>query len=162
MGSTDQGWSSSLNSFDLFPKLSDEVRIKTYSGELTKKAVWRKAREAIWNLFFWLKISPVFFLYFLSAGAVISLLAGLCIGALLISEFSLYLTPQKLDRLYVDHTSRTQKLPIAFDITFPHVPCPLLILQTMDVAGTSQLDIDHKISKQDVLPNGTTLASVFS
>lgn len=61
--------------------------------------------------------------------------------------------PERLDRLVVDTTSRSQKLSITIDITFPHMPCPLLALQTMDVAGTSQLDVEHNLIKYDIHPD---------
>jgi len=155
--SDNSGWTKGFSSFDLFPKLSDEARVKTYSGTLFLRSSKRESPtwtcSSRWHLC-WSS--------FHLTGAIVSIVAIVCIFALLISEFLMYLNPERVDRLYVDHTSRTQMLPISFDISFPHIPCPLLTLQTMDVAGTSQLDIDHTISKRDILPNGEVAEARFT
>jgi len=100
-----------LKSFDAYPKLNEDFRVKTFGG------------------------------------AIISLTAIVLILLLFFSELSLYLSVETVDHLVVD-VSRGEKLRINFDITFPHIPCSLLSLDAMDVAGAHQLDVDHHIIKR--------------
>lgn len=91
-----------LKSFDFFPKLDDEVKVRTI------------------------------------VGAVVSVIAIISMLILFLTEFQSYLAEETIDRLSVD-TTRSEKLKINFDITFPHIPCSLLSIDAMDVSGAHQV-----------------------
>ena len=54
-----------------------------------------------------------------------------------------------VDHLYVN-TTRTEKLKVDFDISFPEIPCNLLSLDAMDDTGSSQRDAVHEIYKHKI------------
>jgi hypothetical protein len=111
---------ASLKSFDAYPKLHEDMKVRTVGG------------------------------------AAVSLVAGFFILILFVSELSYYLTVETVDHLYVD-TTRDAKLPIHFDVTFPHIPCSLLSLDAMDVSGSHQLDVSHNIRKKSLDPSGAAI-----
>lgn len=108
---------ASLKSFDAYPKMHEDMKVRTCSG------------------------------------AAVSIIAGVFIFLLFISELSYYLTTETVDHLYVD-VSRDEKLAIHFNVTFPHIPCSLLSLDAMDVSGEHQLDVHHNIKKKPLDPFG--------
>lgn len=85
-----------------------------------------------------------------------SIIAAVCILGLFISELLIYLTPDRVDRLQVD-TSRGEKLPIFVDVTFHSLPCQLLSLQAMDVAGSNQETLTHSFRKTPLDRSGRPL-----
>eukprot|EP00808_Paulinella_micropora_P026702 g73564.t1 len=87
------------------------------------------------------------------SGAAVSLTAVGFIIYLFISELTYWLQVDTVDHLYVD-TSRGERLPIHFNVTFPHIPCPLISVDAMDVTGAHQLDVNHDIYKISLDPNG--------
>lgn len=88
-----------------------------------------------------------------SSGAVISIVSGIVIALLVISEFSAYLSTQVHHELYVD-TSIGEQLQINFDVTFPRLPCAFVSVDLMDVSGKHELDVDHNIFKKRLQKDG--------
>jgi hypothetical protein len=74
-----------------------------------------------------------------------------------INYFYVYsLNKEIVDHLYVN-TTRSEKLDISFDISFPVVPCKLLSVDVFDETGEQQLDIGHSIYKHKLSPDGIAL-----
>ncbi|KAL6043020.1 Endoplasmic reticulum-Golgi intermediate compartment protein 3 [Balamuthia mandrillaris] len=91
------------------------------------------------------------------SGAAVSIISGLIIAWLFISELSLYLAVDVSPQLYVD-VSRGEKLQINLDITFPKLACSYLSVDAMDVSGEHQLDVDHNIYKRRLTETGKPLS----
>jgi len=81
-----------------------------------------------------------------SSGATVSIISCSVILLLFISELRSYFTPVTTDHLYVD-TTRSQRIRINVNITFPNMPCSGLNLVAMDVAGEQQIDVVNNIVK---------------
>ncbi|EME29362.1 uncharacterized protein Gasu_31910 [Galdieria sulphuraria] len=74
---------------------------------------------------------------------------------LIISEVGRYWKPQVTTHLVVDY-NREESFEIYLDITFPHIGCGALGLDTMDATGDSQLEVvNSKLSKFRVFQNGS-------
>eukprot|EP00794_Sanderia_malayensis_P011878 gene11879-13111_t len=86
-------------------------------------------------------------------GAGVTLVSGLIMLVLFVSELNYYLTTEVSPELFVD-TTRHQKLRINVDIHFRKLPCAYLSIDAMDVSGEQQTDIDHNIFKQRMDSNG--------
>ncbi|ELU18587.1 hypothetical protein CAPTEDRAFT_139951 [Capitella teleta] len=80
-------------------------------------------------------------------GAAVTIVSGILMFVLFVSEFNYYLTTEVHPELFVD-TARGQKLKINVDMTFPTVGCSFLTLDAMDVSGEQQIDVLHDIFKQ--------------
>jgi len=91
-------------------------------------------------------------------GAIASIVCGLIILVLVWGEFLYYLQVTVVPEITLDQ-DRNSKLNITFDVTFPHIGCAYLGVDTMDVSGNHQLDITHGVYKQRLREDGTDLAS---
>lgn len=92
------------------------------------------------------------------SGAAISVVAGVFMLVLFMSEFSSYLALDTQHELVVD-TSRGGHLRINMNITFRQMPCNVLSLDAMDISGEHQLDILHTIFKRRLDANGAPKAA---
>jgi len=92
------------------------------------------------------------------SGAVISLICGLIIVILVWGEFLYYLKVSVVPEITLDQY-RDKRLNVTFDITFPHIGCALLGVDTMDVSGNHQLDIRHGVFKQRLTSSGENIAT---
>ncbi|KAJ3116014.1 hypothetical protein HDU96_010662 [Phlyctochytrium bullatum] len=88
-----------------------------------------------------------------SAGAAVTLISAAIILLLLVSEFVDWQAVQVHPSLDVDR-ARKEKMTINLNITFPRIPCFLLSIDVMDVAGEHQNDVDHSIIKARLDPFG--------
>ncbi|KAG0309455.1 hypothetical protein BGZ98_002340 [Dissophora globulifera] len=89
-----------------------------------------------------------------STGAAVTLVSACIIFILLLGEFFDYRSIHLESSLVVDG-GRKEKMSIDFDITFPKIPCYILTLDVMDVAGEHQSDITHSVYKVQLSPDGT-------
>ncbi|XP_064652383.1 endoplasmic reticulum-Golgi intermediate compartment protein 3-like [Lineus longissimus] len=87
------------------------------------------------------------------AGAAVTIISGLIMLILFVSELNYYLTTEVHPELFVD-ISRGQKLKINIDITFPRVSCTYLTVDAMDVSGESQNDVDANLFKTRLTMEG--------
>ena len=86
-------------------------------------------------------------------GAAVTVISGILMFILFISELNYYMTVEIQPELFVD-TSRGQKLRINVDTTLPRLPCAFLSIDAMDVSGEQQIDVDHDIFKQRLNKDG--------
>lgn len=77
-----------------------------------------------------------------TAGAVVTLLGALLALILLIHETRAYFSNQRVTSMGVD-LERRHDLTIHLDITLPSVPCAVLSVAILDMAGTAESDVSH-------------------
>lgn len=93
-----------LKKFDAYPKTLEDFRIKTFYGAISE----------IFSEFFSFVI--IFFLF------LVTIVSGICMFGLFVSELSYYLSVEVHSELLVD-TTLEQKVKINFDIVFPKTGC---------------------------------------
>ncbi|KAF8976051.1 Endoplasmic reticulum-Golgi intermediate compartment protein 3 [Entomortierella lignicola] len=91
-----------------------------------------------------------------STGAVVTLASTLIIVILFFSEILNYRSIHIESSLIVD-SGLKERMSINLDITFPSIPCYVVTLDVMDVAGAHQTDVLHSIYKIQLAPDGTEL-----
>lgn len=74
------------------------------------------------------------------AGGVISITSLLFMAFLFITEFNTFMNVEVVDHIVVD-TTLNQKLPISLNITFPHLRCDEVSVDTVDSTGENQINI---------------------
>ncbi|XP_074606148.1 endoplasmic reticulum-Golgi intermediate compartment protein 3-like isoform X1 [Acropora palmata] len=89
-------------------------------------------------------------------GGAVTVISGLLMFILFVSELSFYLSTEVTPELYVD-TSRGQKLRINLDVLFPKLPCVYLSIDAMDVSGEQQIDVMHSILKRRMDVDGNPI-----
>jgi len=87
------------------------------------------------------------------SGAAVSIVSGVFIFWLFVSEFMYYLSTEVQPQLFVD-TTRGEKLRINVDVVFHNLPCAYLSVDAMDISGEHQLDVDHNIFKKRIGKDG--------
>lgn len=92
-----------------------------------------------------------------SSGAAISVVCCTIIAGLLLSELRAFFTPSASEQLHVD-TTRSARIHINFNMTFPSMPCSGLSLVAMDVAGEQQIDVVSNINKTRYSLDGRYIA----
>ncbi|KXN75102.1 DUF1692-domain-containing protein [Conidiobolus coronatus NRRL 28638] len=93
-----------------------------------------------------------------SAGALLTLLSGFIIFCLVVSQFNEYLQVTFKSELSVDK-SRGDSLPINLDITFPHITCDLLSIDSVQETGEHRIDLESSIFKTKLDENGNEMKS---
>jgi len=83
------------------------------------------------------------------SGGLISVVSIISMVILFMSELSDYLQVDIVDHIIVD-TTLNQKLPIGLNITFPHLRCDEVSVDTVDSMGENQVDIDGGLVKLDL------------
>ncbi|KAI1320089.1 hypothetical protein EDD11_002061 [Mortierella claussenii] len=91
-----------------------------------------------------------------STGAFVTLACTFIILILVLGELFDYRSIHVESSLVVD-SGKKEKMTIYFNITFPKMPCYILTMDVMDVAGNHQTDILHSIYKVQLSPDGTEL-----
>ncbi|XP_047114322.1 endoplasmic reticulum-Golgi intermediate compartment protein 3 isoform X2 [Schistocerca piceifrons] len=86
-------------------------------------------------------------------GATVTILSGIIMTLLFVSELQAYLSPDVSEELFVD-TSRGTKLRINLDIIIPSISCEFLVLDAMDTSGEQHLHIEHNIYKRRLDKSG--------
>ncbi|XP_049812251.1 endoplasmic reticulum-Golgi intermediate compartment protein 3 isoform X1 [Schistocerca nitens] len=86
-------------------------------------------------------------------GATVTILSGIIMTLLFVSELQAYLSPDISEELFVD-TSRGTKLRINLDIIIPSISCEFLVLDAMDTSGEQHLHIEHNIYKRRLDKSG--------
>jgi len=82
------------------------------------------------------------------SGGAISLASIIAMTLLFLTELNGYLTVEVVDHIIVD-TTLNQKLPIGMNVTFPHLRCDEISVDTVDSMGENQVDLHggmHKIN----------------
>jgi len=80
------------------------------------------------------------------SGGLISLMSIVTMVVLFFSELHTYLSVEVVDHIIVD-TTLNQKLPIGLNITFPHLRCDEVSVDTVDSMGENQVDIAGDLVK---------------
>ncbi|KAF9097612.1 hypothetical protein BGX23_008338 [Mortierella sp. AD031] len=86
-----------------------------------------------------------------STGATVTMASVLIILILFIGELFDYRAVHVESSLVVD-SGRKGKMSIDFDITFHKIPCYIMTLDVMDVAGEHQADVEHSIYMTQLAP----------
>ncbi|XP_074656982.1 endoplasmic reticulum-Golgi intermediate compartment protein 3-like [Tubulanus polymorphus] len=87
------------------------------------------------------------------SGAAVTLVSGILMLTLFLSELNFYLTTEVQPELFVD-VMREKKLKINVDVTFPKVACSFLTIDAMDVSGEQQIDVAANLFKTRLDING--------
>lgn len=87
------------------------------------------------------------------SGGLISVVSILVMIVVFVSEFNNYLAVDLVDHIIVD-TTLNQKLPIGLNVTFPHLRCDEVSVDTVDSMGENQVDIDGGLVKLNLDANG--------
>mmetsp|Transcript_78715 Transcript_78715/g.230945 ORF Transcript_78715/g.230945 Transcript_78715/m.230945 type:complete len:364 (-) Transcript_78715:53-1144(-) len=87
------------------------------------------------------------------SGGLISLVSIVIMTVLFISELNNYLAVEVVDHIIVD-TTLNQKLPIGLNITFPHLRCDEVSVDTVDSMGENQVDIAGDLVKVNLDARG--------
>ena len=95
-----------------------------------------------------------------SLGASVSVVCCVVIVLLVVSELRAYVAPTTLDQLHVD-TTRSARIHINFNLTFPSMPCSGFSLVAMDVAGEQQIDVVSNIVKTRLTLEGKPLGGAL-
>jgi len=80
------------------------------------------------------------------SGGAISLFSIIAMTLMFLTELNGYLTVEVVDHIIVD-TTLNQKLPIGVNITFPHLRCDEISVDTVDSMGENQVDIHGGMQK---------------
>lgn len=80
------------------------------------------------------------------SGGTISIISIAAMTLMFLTEFNSYLSVEVVDHIIVD-TTLNQKLPIGLNITFPHLRCDEISVDTVDSMGENQVDIHGGMQK---------------
>eukprot|EP00916_Digyalum_oweni_P015393 GHVL01025192.1.p1 GENE.GHVL01025192.1~~GHVL01025192.1.p1 ORF type:complete len:378 (-),score=50.78 GHVL01025192.1:185-1318(-) len=81
-----------------------------------------------------------------NSGGLLSLVAVVVMILLFVSELRAYLAQDISDHIRVD-TTLNQKLPISLNISFPHLGCDEVSVDTVDSVGENQVDVHGSLEK---------------
>eukprot|EP00933_Yihiella_yeosuensis_P043029 TRINITY_DN37738_c0_g1_i1.p1 TRINITY_DN37738_c0_g1~~TRINITY_DN37738_c0_g1_i1.p1 ORF type:complete len:370 (+),score=48.43 TRINITY_DN37738_c0_g1_i1:81-1190(+) len=87
------------------------------------------------------------------SGGAVTVVTSIIIGILLWTEIKEFLSVEVIDSISVD-TSINRKLPIGLNITFPHLRCDEVSVDTVDSSGENQADVHGDLVKIDLDFNG--------
>lgn len=87
------------------------------------------------------------------SGGLISVISFFVMVLLFLSEFVNYMNVEVIDHIIVD-TTVNQKLPIGMNITFPHLRCDEVSVDTVDSMMENQINIQGTLTKVNLDING--------
>ena len=96
-----------------------------------------------------------------TSGAVVSILSIALMFVLFISELRYYRKTEVVDHLIVN-TTRSSKLRVGFDISFPQIACRLLAVDAVDDSGMPLKDIEHELFKHKLAADGSKDQMTFA
>ncbi|XP_071949192.1 endoplasmic reticulum-Golgi intermediate compartment protein 1-like [Antedon mediterranea] len=73
------------------------------------------------------------------AGALVSVLSGLFITFLLVSEFKFFVSPEVVSELFVDNPGEVERLNVKINITLLKMPCSVVGLDIQDEMGRHEV-----------------------
>jgi len=88
-----------------------------------------------------------------NSGGLISIISFTLMFVLFCSQLSEYLTIEVDDHITVD-TMAMSRLPIGMNITFPHLRCDEISVDTVDSTGDNQVDVSGGLQKRNLDING--------
>jgi len=80
------------------------------------------------------------------SGAILTIICGLLLVILVLTEFHGYLQLSIVPEISVDKPMK-EKIHINFNVTFPYIPCSFIEVDNLDVAGEHQLNPQNDITK---------------
>jgi len=83
------------------------------------------------------------------AGGYVTLITSIVILILFWTEFCEFMSVEVVDSITVD-TRINQKLPIGLNVTFPHLRCDEVSIDTVDSAGDNQVDVHGQLQKMSL------------
>ena len=83
-------------------------------------------------------------------GSVISIVASVVIGMLLVSEISTYLTPRFNSRVVVDRTLDGDLMRINFNVSFPALSCEFASVDVGDAIGLNRYNLTKTVFKRPI------------
>ncbi|XP_028406041.1 endoplasmic reticulum-Golgi intermediate compartment protein 3-like [Dendronephthya gigantea] len=89
-------------------------------------------------------------------GGAVTVVSGLLMFLLFVSELSYYLSVDVSPELFVD-TARDQKTRINMAVYFPKLPCVYISIDAMDISGEQQIDVDHNVFKRRMDEHGNPI-----
>lgn len=92
------------------------------------------------------------------SGGAISLISMATMAILFISELDNYFSVEVVDHIVVD-TTLDQKLPLGVNITFPHLRCDEVSVDTVDQMGQNQVDVSGGLVKINLDKEGLPSSS---
>ena len=96
-----------------------------------------------------------------SSGASLTLLTLVLSTLLFLSELYTYLAASYTHSIHVD-TSLAHRIPITFNISFPHLQCSLTSIDVMDVSGEVQVDAHTDIYRTRLSAGGVKIGQPFT
>ncbi|CAI5454922.1 unnamed protein product [Caenorhabditis angaria] len=92
------------------------------------------------------------------SGGLVTLIATIVIGLLILLETRQYFNVQTLEHLYVDSTTSDEHVDIAFDITFHKLPCNFITVDVMDISSEAQDNINDDIYRLRLDEHGRNIS----
>ena len=96
-----------------------------------------------------------------SSGASLTLITLVLSTLLFLSELYTYLAASYTHSIHVD-TSLAHRIPISFNISFPHLQCSLTSIDVMDVSGEVQVDAHTDIYRTRLSAGGVKIGQPFT
>jgi hypothetical protein len=127
---------SALKQYDIYATVQDEYKVKTSSG-----ATCEFERDA--------QQTP-------HHSCEVSIVGWVVVAILLLVETRVYFTAITREHLTVDD-ARNEQLRININITFHALTCAQVHMDSMDVAGDNQLNVEHDMYKLRLTSKGVPI-----
>lgn len=92
------------------------------------------------------------------SGGLVTLIATIVIGLLIVMETRQFLSTDVLEHLFVDSTTSDERVHIEFDITFNKLPCNFITVDVMDVSSEAQDNINDDIYRLRLDTDGRNIS----